>query len=294
MPAPDDERDGPTEETSTRRPSTGWPHPSRSSNRRNQCTDRAHRVERRTRRARDPHAPSRPRLPSRSLPGIILTTTSRIEGMRILQHHDIVSGEAIVGANIFRDCFASIPDPSGGRSAACRRAMNQTPQAGVDRPDGHRRPPQSEHRDRRRHRRRPVPGDQRSRIEREAHQHCGSLRPHSFHQDRHTSQPRMLTLRNSGTTSRTQPRRCPPPSRRGCRPARAPPRHVSGQARTSTAAASCDRPSRASRYPASRPRSSAAATSCSRSARTAETDASCARATSADSTACAARTRSSA
>ena len=54
MPAPDDERDGPTEEASTRRPSTRWPHPSRSSNRRNRCTDRAHRADRRTRRGTRP------------------------------------------------------------------------------------------------------------------------------------------------------------------------------------------------------------------------------------------------
>ncbi len=38
---------------------------------------------------------------------MILTTTNRIEGMRILQYHDIVIGEAIVGANVFRDYFAS-------------------------------------------------------------------------------------------------------------------------------------------------------------------------------------------
>ena len=56
---------------------------------------------------------------------MILTTTSRIEGMRILQYHDIVIGEAIVGANVFRDCFASIRDIVGGRSAAYEKAMNQ-------------------------------------------------------------------------------------------------------------------------------------------------------------------------
>ena len=56
---------------------------------------------------------------------MILTTTSRIEGMRILQHHDIVIGEAIVGANVFRDYFASIRDIVGGRSAAYEKAMNQ-------------------------------------------------------------------------------------------------------------------------------------------------------------------------
>ncbi len=89
----------PPRRASTRRPSTGWPHPSRSSNRRNRCTDRTHRAERETHpaghetpthraagrspsRTSSPHAPSSPRLPSRSRPGMILTTTSHIEGMR--------------------------------------------------------------------------------------------------------------------------------------------------------------------------------------------------------------------
>lgn len=52
----------------------------------------------------------------------MVLTTSRIEGVRIVQyHHDIVIGEAIVGANVFRDCFASTSDIVGGRSAACER-----------------------------------------------------------------------------------------------------------------------------------------------------------------------------
>ena len=45
--------------------------------------------------------------------------------MRIVQYHDIVIGEAIVGANIFRDYFAKIRDIVGGRSAAYEKAMNQ-------------------------------------------------------------------------------------------------------------------------------------------------------------------------
>ena len=56
---------------------------------------------------------------------MILTTTSRIEGMGILQYHDIVIGEAIVGTNVFRDYFAKIRDIVGGRSAAYEKAMNQ-------------------------------------------------------------------------------------------------------------------------------------------------------------------------
>jgi len=48
---------------------------------------------------------------------MLLTTTSHIEGQHI-EYLGIVTGEAILGANIFRDFFASITDIVGGRSAA--------------------------------------------------------------------------------------------------------------------------------------------------------------------------------
>lgn len=49
---------------------------------------------------------------------MILTTTPQIEGKKIRRYCGIVHGEAIVGANIFKDLFASIRDIVGGRSAA--------------------------------------------------------------------------------------------------------------------------------------------------------------------------------
>lgn len=48
---------------------------------------------------------------------MLLTTTSTIEG-RELQYLGIVTGEAILGANVFKDFFAGIRDIVGGRSAA--------------------------------------------------------------------------------------------------------------------------------------------------------------------------------
>ncbi len=47
---------------------------------------------------------------------MIVTTTAVIEGQPVRQYHGIVTGEVIVGANIFRDLFASITDIVGGRS----------------------------------------------------------------------------------------------------------------------------------------------------------------------------------
>ena len=49
---------------------------------------------------------------------MIVTTTPNIEGHRILRYHGIVVGEAIMGANVVRDLFASITDIVGGRSGA--------------------------------------------------------------------------------------------------------------------------------------------------------------------------------
>ena len=49
---------------------------------------------------------------------MIVTTTPSIEGRRITAYHGIVVGEAILGANVFRDIFAGITDIIGGRSGA--------------------------------------------------------------------------------------------------------------------------------------------------------------------------------
>ena len=49
---------------------------------------------------------------------MIVTTTPTIEGYRIVDYRGIVVGEAILGANIFRDLFASVRDVVGGRSKA--------------------------------------------------------------------------------------------------------------------------------------------------------------------------------
>ncbi len=49
---------------------------------------------------------------------MILTTTPTIEGKNIDQYYGIVIGEAVMGANIFKDIFASIRDIVGGRSGA--------------------------------------------------------------------------------------------------------------------------------------------------------------------------------
>ncbi|QFT81021.1 hypothetical protein FIU89_10405 [Roseovarius sp. THAF27] len=49
---------------------------------------------------------------------MIITTTQNIEGRKIIDYRGIVVGEAIMGANVFRDFFAQVTDIVGGRSGA--------------------------------------------------------------------------------------------------------------------------------------------------------------------------------
>lgn len=49
---------------------------------------------------------------------MIITTTPTVEGHRVSQYKGVVTGEAILGANFFRDFMAGITDIVGGRSAA--------------------------------------------------------------------------------------------------------------------------------------------------------------------------------
>lgn len=56
---------------------------------------------------------------------MIATTTPNIEGKRITRYCGIVTGEAIVGANIFKDIFAGIRDIVGGRSATYEKELQR-------------------------------------------------------------------------------------------------------------------------------------------------------------------------
>ncbi|MFN8720261.1 MAG: heavy metal-binding domain-containing protein [Rhodospirillales bacterium] len=56
---------------------------------------------------------------------MIVTTTPSVEGRRIVAYLGIVGGEAILGANVFRDLFASIRDIVGGRSGAYERTLRE-------------------------------------------------------------------------------------------------------------------------------------------------------------------------
>jgi uncharacterized protein YbjQ (UPF0145 family) len=60
---------------------------------------------------------------------MIIVTTPSVEGKAVSEYLGIVTGDAVMGANIFRDVFASIRDIVGGRSAAYEKELTRAKEA---------------------------------------------------------------------------------------------------------------------------------------------------------------------
>lgn len=56
---------------------------------------------------------------------MLVTTTSTIEGKKVVKYLGIVTGEAIIGANIVKDFFAGVRDIVGGRSGAYEEGLRE-------------------------------------------------------------------------------------------------------------------------------------------------------------------------
>ena len=56
-------------------------------------------------------------------PDLLITTTHGIEGRRIVEYRGLVGGDAILGANMFRDMFAGLRDLVGGRSGSYEKVL---------------------------------------------------------------------------------------------------------------------------------------------------------------------------
>lgn len=54
---------------------------------------------------------------------ILITTTHAVEGRRIVEYRGLVGGDAILGANMFRDLFAGLRDLVGGRSGSYEKVL---------------------------------------------------------------------------------------------------------------------------------------------------------------------------
>ncbi len=63
---------------------------------------------------------------------LLVTTTSGFEGRRITQYKGLVGGDAILGANMFRDFFAGIRDLVGGRSGSYEKVLRKAKQEAID------------------------------------------------------------------------------------------------------------------------------------------------------------------
>jgi uncharacterized protein YbjQ (UPF0145 family) len=62
---------------------------------------------------------------------MLCTTTTNVEGRRVREYRGLVMGEAILGANVFRDFFAGIRDIVGGRSGGYEKALREARQIAI-------------------------------------------------------------------------------------------------------------------------------------------------------------------
>lgn len=56
---------------------------------------------------------------------MLVTTTNQVEGRPVSEYKGLVTGEAIVGANIFKDFFAAVTDIVGGRAGKYEKTLRQ-------------------------------------------------------------------------------------------------------------------------------------------------------------------------
>ncbi len=56
---------------------------------------------------------------------MLMTTTPSVEGKKIVHYCGVITGEAILGANVFKDLFAGIRDIVGGRSATYEKELQR-------------------------------------------------------------------------------------------------------------------------------------------------------------------------
>lgn len=62
---------------------------------------------------------------------MIITTTHTVEGRPVAQYKGLVMGEAIIGANLFKDLFASVRDVVGGRAGGYEKALRSARQEAI-------------------------------------------------------------------------------------------------------------------------------------------------------------------
>jgi len=63
---------------------------------------------------------------------MLITSTPAVEGRAITQYDGLVTGEAIMGANVFKDVFASVRDIVGGRAASYEQELKRAKDIALD------------------------------------------------------------------------------------------------------------------------------------------------------------------
>jgi uncharacterized protein YbjQ (UPF0145 family) len=63
---------------------------------------------------------------------MLIVTAHTLQGHNITRYHGVVSGEAILGANLFRDVFASVRDLVGGRAGSYEKVLRDAKQTAMD------------------------------------------------------------------------------------------------------------------------------------------------------------------
>ena len=63
---------------------------------------------------------------------MLITTTDTLEGRKITEYLGICTGEAVCGANVFRDMFAGIRDFIGGRSGSYEKVLREGKEQAID------------------------------------------------------------------------------------------------------------------------------------------------------------------
>ena len=63
---------------------------------------------------------------------MLVTTTDLIDGRKIVEYYGICTGEAVCGANLFRDMFAGICDIVGGRSGSYEKVLREGKNAAIE------------------------------------------------------------------------------------------------------------------------------------------------------------------
>ncbi len=63
---------------------------------------------------------------------MIVSTTTAIDGTPVSEYVGVVTGEAVLGANVFRDLFAGLRDIVGGRSAGYERSLRQARETAIE------------------------------------------------------------------------------------------------------------------------------------------------------------------